>query len=430
MHRIKLMEPGLKMIAVVALVITAWLGALVPGVAQGKMGIVIGATIESSNLSPDGVRFTVETESGEFLGACTIQNSGPGVVPACVVDFPFAPSGTLTVTEDVSTLPAGYAPVENPIHVDVASIGAASHDVVFHNVPTGAGQGQTSDVAIVTTENGQPVYDACYVLVDFSNEGCDRNADGQITFEDVPLGTYTLRQTADLGPGRSVPDSTITVTGAREGDGWERFHIAVGDLPGASGQTGSVDIALVTRAPEDGRLLTGTCYVLLGYSNEGCDRNGDGQVTFDAIPYGTYTVRQTQAPAGYPVINDYDIVVEPVGGMEGASAGVPLGFIVRQAPEQNAPDTRNVSVVFIDSTTSEKVMADVCVEFVGGSNVGCDRDLIDGQIDFLDLLAGTYELRFELPPGYWVGNVGGPVTIDAGPGTPANVFVFVELVSS
>jgi hypothetical protein len=117
--------------------------------------------------------------------------------------------------------------------------------------------------------------------------------------------------------------------------------------------------------------------------------------------------------------------------MEGPSLGVPLGFIVKQAPEQNAPNTRNVSVVFLDMFTHEHVTTGVCVELIGASEIGCDRDLVDGQVDFLDVPAGgPYELSFSnLPAGREVGEVGGPlaVTIDAGTSNPANVMVFVLL---
>ena len=289
---------------------------------------------------------------------------------------------------------------------------------------------QTSNVAIATMENGSPTTDACYVVVDFSNVGCDENQDGTVTFRDVSLGVYTVHQTADLGPGRYVEDTTITVTGSLKA-GWETFTILI-DTSDTSSPSGSVDIALITRDPQDGYLLTDACYVLVDYSNEGCDEKGDGQVTFASIPYGVYTVHQTETPAGYPTINDYAITVEPVEGMPGAGPfDVPLGFIVKQAPNQNAPDTRNVSVVLIDMTTHEKIVADVCVELIGASNVGCDDDVPDGQVDFLDVAAGRpYELRFtDLPAGYEVGTVGGPlsVRIDAEPGAPANQMVFVLL---
>ena len=283
-------------------------------------------------------------------------------------------------------------------------------------------QGGFSDIAVVTTDNGASFYDACFVLVDHSNEGCDQNRDGQITFEDIPHGTYTLRQTRSLSGGKFVADTTIQVTGASDADGWERFYVGVE-------KDNSVNIALITRDPDDGNLLTNTCYVLVGFSNEGCDENADGQVTFEAVPPGTYTVRQTKTPAGYPTISDYEIMVENVDN-------VPLSFVVRQAPEQNAPGTRNVSIVFVDINTHTRLVANACVELVGASNVGCDEDLRDGQVDFLDVPAGTWEYKFSnIPPGWVIdaNGVGGPfppVVVDASAGEPSNLIRFIPVDAS
>jgi uncharacterized surface anchored protein len=433
----KVVVPGLRMLAALALFATTVFGVATPATAQGGSGqyggMVIGATTcdsQGSCWNEIGATFTVTTESGESLGTCTVTGdpNDRSHVAACVVDFPFRPTGTVIVTEGVSTITPGYAPVENPIFLDTSQIGMASHDVVFHNVAQGANAsaGQTSDVAIVTTEHGGSATDACYVLVDFSNEGCDENGDGKITFQDVPLGTYTVHQTADLGPGRWVDDFTIQVRGNVGSAGWEEFSATITTTGGSTAPTGSIDISLITRDPDTGGLLTGTCYVLVGYSNEGCDENGDGQVTFDDIPFGTYTVQQTQTPAGYPTINDYPINVEPVQGMPGGGSDVPVGFIVRQAPEQNAPDTRNVSVMLIDVSTNTKLPMDACVQIVDVSNVGCDDDLQDGQIDFLDVQAGEHDIVVtRLPAGYTVANPDDlHVPIDVRT-DPANLFVYL-----
>ncbi len=276
-----------------------------------------------------------------------------------------------------------------------------------------------SDIAIVTTENGQPVYDACYVIVDYSEVGCDENRDGKITFEDIPLGAWTVRQVADLGPGRHVNDFTIHVTGAASGDGWERFPATIGGTGGVS-SAGTKDISLITREPDTGGLLTGTCYILLDYSNEGCDENGDGQVTFDDVPPGTYTVRQTQAPAGYPTVNDFPITID------NAYPNVPVGYIVKQAPQQNTSSTRNVSFLFIDSATSTKIVpSPICLQIGTVSEVGCDDHLVDGQVDFLDVQLGTHALAFSNLPSGWHILDAPSASITAGPG-PQIIYVGVS----
>lgn len=436
--------PGI--VAVLALLLAGWSGAAAaPTVEEAAIDGVWSMGISARTNAPGigdftyGAHFVVTTEGGDYIGECILPFA-ESPVPShnCRVDVP---SDRISlVWEDLDSIPAGYAPEVNPIVFDPTIFTTGPHNIgaFFTNLPVGGSTviSRTSDIAIFTDEAGQSAYDACYILVGYSNEGCDENQDGRVMFDDIPWGTYTVHQTADLGPGRHVDDFTIEVRGNISSAGWEGFSATIVNSTGGSvvqlQPNGEVDIALITRDPQDGHLLTGTCYVLVDYSNEGCDENGDGQVTFAAIPYGTYTVRQTRTPAGYPSINDYAIHVEPVQGMPGGEPfGVPLGFIVKQAPDQNAPDTRNVSVVLIDMTTHEKIPAGACVELVGASNVGCDEDLIDGQIDFLDVPAGgPYELRFtNLPAGYEVGTVGGPlsVKIDAKPGDPSNRMIFVML---
>lgn len=402
-----------------ALLLSPMLGAVSPVAAQsGTSDVAIVATENGQSIYD--ACFVLVNFSNE---GCDENGDGQ-------ITFQDVPLGTYTVTQTRDLGPGRSIP-DTTINVTGATDGDGWERFYLTVSNSGGSSGQTSssqggssDIAVVTTENGQPVYDACFILVSYSNEGCDRNGDGQITFEDVPLGTYTLRQTADLGPGRSLPDSTITVRGAAVSDGWERFYPEVlsnsSVVPGSGPIQGAVDISLITRDPNGGRLVTGTCYVLVDYSNEGCDENGDGQVTFDDVPAGTYTVRQTQTPAGYPTINAFPIVVDDT------YPNVPVGYLVRQAVDQYAPGTRNVSVVFVDSRQDTKVVSSICVQFVGGSNVGCDRDLVDGQIDFLDVPQGTYPVEFSnVPAGWRVVNSIPSLTVGSGTG-PQIVYVAVD----
>lgn len=405
-----------------------------------------GQTVETANMDigasgPNGheigAEFTVSMQDGSFIGSCTLQgNAGEPYPLSCQVPVPRY--SIVVVTLDESTITPGLSPVENPIVFDTSTDpGAASHWGVRFQLETQSTStviGSTSDIAVVATENGAPVYDACFILLEYGNEGCDENQDGKITYEDVPLGTYTLHQTRELGAGRSVPDSTITVTGAADADGWERKHVSVQSAAitqpvnqPITQSSNSVDIALITRDPGDGHLLTGTCYVLVGHSNEGCDENGDGQVTFAQIPPGTYTVRQTKTPDGYATINDVQISVTDTG----YGGAVPLSFLIKQAPLQNADGTRNVSIVFLDATTLERIPSGVCVQLAGASVVGCDEDLIDGQVDFLDVPAGgPYELIFSnLPSGYQVQSPSSMV-VEAGTSDPTTTMLFVLLSES
>ncbi|MCO5219969.1 MAG: prealbumin-like fold domain-containing protein [Thermomicrobiales bacterium] len=372
-------------------------------------------------------RFTVTSEDGEYVGECTLEPTDRDVPWwNCKVDVP---SDRISlVWEDLDSIPAGYAPVENPIAFDPTTYEIGPHNIGanFTNVPINGSIVETSNVFIVTTENGQPVYDACYVLVNFSNVGCDDNGDGQVRFADVPLGTYTVHQTADLGAGRYVNDLTINVTGIHGPyPGVDFFSVEVNNTGSLLG-SGTRDIALITRDPDDGHLLFHGCYILLEYGNEGCDENGDGQITYADVPFGVYTVHQTRTPSGYPTVSDFQITVT------NEYPQVPLGYVVRQATAQNAPSSRNVSVVFVDSRTHTKVESSICVKFTGGSELACDDALVDGQIDFLDVPSGTYPIEFTGIPAGWQlvtsGTAGPSVAVNTNSDDPSNQFVFVEVV--
>ena len=72
---------------------------------------------------------------------------------------------------------------------------------------------ETTDVHLITRDpdTGEVIYDACYELVGYSNIGCDENRDGHITFADIPLSTYTIRQTTTPAGYERMGDYTISI---------------------------------------------------------------------------------------------------------------------------------------------------------------------------------------------------------------------------
>jgi hypothetical protein len=73
--------------------------------------------------------------------------------------------------------------------------------------------------------------------------------------------------------------------------------------------SGVVDIALVSVDAVTLKRLAGACYIIQGASMEGCDENGDGQVDYQGVVPGTYTVTETRPPAGYRATADFFIVI-------------------------------------------------------------------------------------------------------------------------
>jgi len=255
------------------------------------------------------------------------------------------------------------------------------------------GSSRLVDIAIVPTDarTGASLPGACFVIGDYSEEGCDENYDGQVTFDDIPVGTWEVIETRAPDGYAKASSQTITINGPGR---YEFIHNRSSNSSSGSSRSsvGKVHVALVTRDPDNGELVTGVCYIIEGASIEGCDENGDGQVDYEDVTPGTYTVRQTLTPAGYPQVRPFEIVITRDDPAQ--------AFIVKQAPDQNDASHRNLSIVLVDKATGARITgADACLR-VGESEIGCDENE-DGQIDFLDIPVGTHTVRItDMPPGY------------------------------
>ena len=240
--------PGVRVLGAVVMMLTMLAGTATPVAAQDGDMVSVSVAVWIDCLDTDTCNYvmyvpiTATTLDGAFLDTCTVTVDPEGPLPGCSVRVPAGT--TVVLTEDASALPAGYAPDENPIIFDTADIGHAQYDAGFGNSLQGAEDttGQTS-LFIWTRENGQVVYDACYILVDARDVACDENGNGYVFFSHVPIGTYTVRQVADLGPNRYVPDFTIEVTGIDDPGapypGMETFSTEIVSTPAASTASGT-----------------------------------------------------------------------------------------------------------------------------------------------------------------------------------------------
>lgn len=240
----------------------------------------------------------------------------------------------------------------------------------------------TVDVRIWTQDaNGQPVYDVCYQLANYSLVGCDENLDGNVLFEDIPFGTYEVVPSYSTSSNYRLDPFTIVV------NAFAMDFIAVVQsrndvIQQGPPMMGMTDLYLITRDPKTGDALTGACYELVGYSNVGCDENNDGRVSFEDIPYSTYTIRQVTTPAGHQPMDDYIVSIMPTD-VDG-----PVSLLLVQAPTQAPKDRYNVSVVFVDANTGRLVMNPRnCAQLRGENGPitlrGCDDGIVDGQVDLV-----------------------------------------------
>lgn len=133
---------GLMTLAMLMSLLVGWRDVAASPTAQeaaagGLWDMGIGARTEGAEHPGHtyGARFIVTSEDGDYIGECTLE-SIETTVPwhNCRVDVP---SDRISlVWEDLESIPAGYAPVENPIVFDPATYGTGPHNIgaFFHNV--------------------------------------------------------------------------------------------------------------------------------------------------------------------------------------------------------------------------------------------------------------------------------------------------------
>lgn len=369
-----------------ALLLLSVLAVAMPAAAQGA-----GTAVFIRTVAPDGTAITDACYTfldGASLEGCDENGDG-------YIRFQGIPAGSYTVrmtTPGAGLMPVGDFPV---------TIQPTTTDQVFEVLAApGQGFATSADIAIRAEDpaTGTALPGSCMILHGGSNEGCDDNGDGQVDFAGMPPGTFLLEETVSPTGAMPLPRQWVII---------DREGVLILDRPftGAIPDGGTANVALVTRDPVSGDLLPGACYIIENASIEGCDENGDGQVDFRDVAVGTFSVRQTVAPAGYTLANPFRVNI--------ATLDPDQSIVVKQAAAQHDADHRHVSVVLYDSENGQRVRGATCLELTGASLVGCDENA-DGQIDFLDVEVGTHPITFtQLPPGYDAVFVTNTVYIDA-----------------
>jgi len=90
----------------------------------GRVSLAAG-NIPDDCTPTSGVTFTVTAQDGSTIGSCTTDGTG-------ICSLPVPNEATVTVTEDETTGPVGYAPRENPITTQAVTEFAGA---LFINLP-------------------------------------------------------------------------------------------------------------------------------------------------------------------------------------------------------------------------------------------------------------------------------------------------------
>ena len=139
--------PGEGEAVIVAYPVTAYLCDTDPGDYNPNRGDVLGGGC----VLADGITFSVaQSSDGTVYGSCTT------IAGRCTVDAPQSLTDPLVITEDVSTVPAGYAPRANPLtDINFSEFAGA----IFFNIRTGgtpASEAPKPSTGGTTTEPSTP----------------------------------------------------------------------------------------------------------------------------------------------------------------------------------------------------------------------------------------------------------------------------------
>ncbi len=214
------------------------------------------------------------------------------------------PTGTYEVYEDADTVPTAYL-VADPIEVTVMYAQTTTAEI-FNNEKTG------SIVVNKTTEGMLNIEGREFVLSGTSDGGreisisakTDKN--GKATFDNIPVGTYTVTETTESTPYAYLTADPVEVTVFYA----EETNIEVKNEE----KTGSIQVSKRTEGMTD---ISGIEFILSGTSDSGRDirltsvTNTNGNATFTAVPVGTYTITENgdTVPTGYLVADDQTVQV-------------------------------------------------------------------------------------------------------------------------
>ena len=357
----------------------------------------VNAGSSSVNVSDDaaGAVFQFDANTGRI-------NAGPLLVTLNTDygSFPMLPdgSGNFAVTFDASP----GAPVNVETYVGDTPTGNTAQPVAGNGGrvrvvadATGtilqAGGIDSGQLSVSKTDDqGNPQPGACFAVTSSGNvasQSCDStdgSNDGNITLNfpnGVPSdGTLTETFTPD---GQEAADSQqINLS---PGSNQEQVQVSSvgggGEEPTAPGQQSAT--VSISATDQSGNLLPGACFQIDGVGQQ-CDDDFDGVVSFQDVPFGSYTVSAIQAPEGYENAQPSPLDVQ---GDQQLSIVFP----------QTAPQSATISLVAVDQNGN--ALPGACFQ-LDGIGQQCDDDS-DGVTTFQDVPFGTYNLSStQAPQGF------------------------------
>ncbi len=352
---------------------------------QASGSIIVMKTDADTGTALPGVHFTLSDSGGNLVDAGDTGADGS-------LTFGPLPLGTYSLVE--TSAPGDYVPDNTPIPVTLESNG----QTVTRNITNSKALGAVS-VIKTDADTGAALAGVHFALLDsttlvVADEYTE--ADGTLLLSGIPLGSYTLREIETVS-GYVLDPTPIPVEITANG---QSVTINATNAPAKGG------IVITKTDADTGNVIAGVHFVLYDAGSnlvaEG-DTDGEGKLSFSALPLGTYSLVETSAPSGYVLdstprtvtISEHGQVAEISVTNGAASAGI---LVVKTDAETGLP-LSGIHFVLTDSSGAT----------VGGG--GTDEA---GELRFSGLPLGTYTLtETETRNGYVLDSAPITITLDA-----------------
>lgn len=265
-----------------------------------KSGSIKVTKTTTGNLNIEGIKFFAtgisDTNKDLKFEAVTDEN-GVAMFDKLVI-------GKYTVTEDGSTVPAAYLTAdEQEVTVEYNE----TAEVAFENIE------KTGSIVVHKTTEGQRNIEGIrFILSGVSDTGREirieavTDKDGIATFENVPIGTYTITE-----DGSTVPYGYLV---ADEKEVKVEYAQTIDATILNNEQTGSITVHKTTEGQKN---IEGIKFYLRGTSDTGREINiptttdKDGVAVFENVPVGTYKIIEDEktVPYGYLVAAEKEVTV-------------------------------------------------------------------------------------------------------------------------
>lgn len=363
-------------------------------------GYKLNATSKQVNINSNGTTYKVKMQNEKLRGGLKVVKTDDlgGLVQGAVFELKCVeyPEDVYTQTTDSNgvlqftnipygeydlreaSAPNGYIPNTEVKRVTINSTTEVKSYTYVNVLKRGS-----IEILKVDKETQQPLANAKFRVQ--TPNGYSKvvvtNSKGIAVAEDAPLGTYTITElTAPNGYVLDTNNHTIKVT-----DHGKKYSITLTNDKAEGGVS-------VTKVNAVGNRLTGATFELkskTGAYTKTMTTPSSGVVTFEKVPFGSYTLRETKAPEGY-LINDkvYDVEVNTSGKMYTYT-------------HENTKITGKVKIQKLDSR-DKKPLANAEFRITGPSNFDKTAKTNDkGLIELSDVPYGEYTItEIKQPNGY------------------------------